>query len=217
MQMGHLINESLFKNCSKPFSEVKQNQLMKDPAYTRLQIIVFILATTSFTNIYLTQPILPVLKEEFGVDLVQVSFTMSAVIGIFMGPLAGRISNRFDSGSTLIGATILLSLSLILMLLPSLIAITAGLLILSVGFFTIHATAVGALNQKVSKGQGRANALYVLFYYIGAGVGITATGYVYKHEGWSAMIYLCLCFAVVPLYTGISELKNKTQESDVTV
>jgi YNFM family putative membrane transporter len=53
---------------------------MADSSYFRLQVIVFALVSASFTNIYITQPVLPVLREEFAVNMVLVSFTVSAVI-----------------------------------------------------------------------------------------------------------------------------------------
>ena len=53
---------------------------MADSFYFRLQFIVFALVAASFTNIYLTQPVLPVLQGEFSADMVLVSFSVSAVI-----------------------------------------------------------------------------------------------------------------------------------------
>ena len=46
----------------------------------RLQFVVFFLVSASFANIYITQPVLPLLQDEFGVDLVVVSLTVSFVI-----------------------------------------------------------------------------------------------------------------------------------------
>ena len=46
----------------------------------RLQLIVFALVSAAFTNIYVTQPVLPVLQQEFGADVVTVSFAVSAVV-----------------------------------------------------------------------------------------------------------------------------------------
>ena len=131
------------------------------------------------------------------------------IVGIFMGPTAGRTSNRFGSGNTLLGGTAILGVSLMLILLPSIAAIVLALLGLCAGFFTIHATAVGTLNRKLSSGQGRANALYVLFYYMGGWFGITLSGFAYKQGGWSAVIYICLFFLVIPLSAGIGERKNR--------
>ena len=135
------------------------------------------------------------------------------IVGIFMGPTAGRASNRFGSGNTLLGGTAVLGVSLMLILLPSIVAVVLALLGICAGFFTIHATAVGTLNRKLSSGQGRANALYVLFYYMGGWLGITLSGFAYKQGGWSAVIYICLFFLVIPLSAGIGERKNRRRRT----
>jgi YNFM family putative membrane transporter len=66
-------------------------------SYLRLEFTVFALVSASFANIYITQPILPVLQREFSTDLVLVSFTVSAVIlGIAISNLPfGILSDRF--------------------------------------------------------------------------------------------------------------------------
>jgi len=133
------------------------------------------------------------------------------IVGIFMGPTAGEASNRFGSGNTLLGGTAVLGVSLTLILLPSTAAVVLALLGICAGFFTIHAAAVGTLNRKLSSGQGRANALYVLFYYMGGWLGITLSGLAYKQGGWSAVIYICLFFLVIPLSAGIGERKSNNR------
>jgi YNFM family putative membrane transporter len=61
---------------------------------------VFLLVAATFSTIYLTQPVLPVLREEFGIDAAKASLTVSAVIfGIALatlpiGWLADRIPAR---------------------------------------------------------------------------------------------------------------------------
>lgn len=135
------------------------------------------------------------------------------IVGIFMGPTAGRTSNRFGSGNTLLGGTVVLGVSLTLILLPSATAVVLALLGICAGFFTIHAAAVGSLNRKLSSGQGRANALYVLFYYMGGWLGITLSGFAYKQGGWRAVIYICLFFLVIPLSAGIGERKDRRRRT----
>lgn len=130
------------------------------------------------------------------------------VVGIFIGPIAGRISNRFGSGNTLLAGTGVLGGALVLILLPSIIAVILGLLGTCAGFFTIHSAAVGSLNSKLSSGQGRANSLYVLFYYIGGWLGITGSGLAYKQGGWSALIYISMLLLIIPLSAGIGERKS---------
>ena len=62
-----------------------------------LQTLVFALVSASFTVIYLVQPVLPVIRQEFGVDEKQASYTVSAVIvGIALANLPfGRLADRF--------------------------------------------------------------------------------------------------------------------------
>jgi YNFM family putative membrane transporter len=127
------------------------------------------------------------------------------IVGIFIGPVAGEISNRLGTGNTILGSVGVLASSLALILLPSIIMIIIGLLGICAGFFSIHAAAVGALNRKLASGQGRANALYVLFYYMGGWVGITLSGFVYKHGGWNAMVCACAFLLIIPVITGMGE------------
>jgi len=135
------------------------------------------------------------------------------VVGIVIGPTSGRISNRFGSGNTLIAGNVVLGGALALILLPSITAVILGLLGTCVGFFTIHAAAVGSLNRKLSSGQGRANALYVLFYYMGGWLGITGSGLAYKQGGWSALIYISMLLLIIPLSAGIGERKSSNRRT----
>ena len=143
-------------------------------------------------------------------------FYVVYVVGIFMGPIAGSISNRFGSGNTLLGGSTFLGISLALILLPSISAVVLGLLGICAGFFTVHAAAVGSLNRRLSSDQGRANALYVLFYYLGGWLGITCTGFAFKQAGWNAMVYLCALLLIIPLGAGIGERKSSRRISSFT-
>jgi len=131
------------------------------------------------------------------------------VVGLFMGPAAGRISNRLGSGPTLIAGAVVLAVSLMLILVPWLGAVIAGLVGLCMGFFTVHAAAVGSLNRRLAGGQGKANALYVLFYYLGGWLGISAFGLIYASGGWPALIGGCLLIAIIPLAAGVGELRHR--------
>lgn len=127
------------------------------------------------------------------------------VMGIFMGPMAGRIGNRIGSGRTLLLGAAVLGCALLCLLLASVWAIGIGLLLVCAGFFTVHAAAVGAINRKLSSGQGRANALYVLFYYVGGWVGITVAGFAYTHAGWNSVVLLGISWLLLPVLAGWRE------------
>ena len=73
------------------------------------QARVFLLVAAAFSTIYLTQPVLPVLREEFGIDAARASLTVSAVIfGIALATLPfGRLADRFPARPIiLIGGTV---------------------------------------------------------------------------------------------------------------
>ena len=74
----------------------------------------------------------------------------------------------------------------------------------------MHAAAVGALNRKMSSGRGRANALYVLFYYVGGTVGITVSGFAWSAGQWSAVVSICLLVLLIPVVVGIREHRRAT-------
>ncbi len=127
------------------------------------------------------------------------------ILGIFIGPLAGQFSMRVGPGRTMMLGCLVLAGAFGLLLIPALWAVILGLLTLCGGFFTIHATAVGLLNSKLTHGQGQANALYVLFYYMGGWIGITAAGYAHGIWGWKGVLSTVALFLIIPLFTGFSE------------
>ncbi|MCG8427208.1 MAG: MFS transporter [Chromatiales bacterium] len=144
----------------------------------------------------------------FPTELITLLYT-TYIMGIFLGPVSGRFSNRFGNGPILLIGTGLLALALVLVSLPSLVSVIAGLLILCTGFFSVHAAAVGSLNRKVNSGQGRANALYVLFYYLGGWIGISICGLMLQQFQWQGVVLTCAVLLPVLLSAGFSELRHK--------
>jgi len=155
---------------------------------------------------------LAVAPFHFSTDLITMIYLVY-VLGIFMGPLAGRLSSRFGGGNALMAGTGILGVAFALLLIPSVAAVIGGLLGVCAGFFTIHAVAVGLLNQKLSGGHGKANALYVLFYYAGGWLGITGAGFAFERAGWPGVVGFVMCFLVIPLAAGISEKRAPAERS----
>ena len=69
---------------------------MKQQNFFTLQVLVFSLVAAAFTTVYITQPVLPVLRGEFGVSAATASLTVSAVIlGIALANLPfGALADR---------------------------------------------------------------------------------------------------------------------------
>ena len=70
---------------------------MKTESQSLLQALVFFLVATAFTTIYITQPVLPVIENEFGIDARMASLSVSMVIfGIALANLPfGVLADRY--------------------------------------------------------------------------------------------------------------------------
>ncbi len=77
-----------------------------------LQARVFLLVAATFSTIYLTQPVLPVLGREFGIGAAKASLSVSAVIfGIALATLPlGRLADRFPERPILLAGGTVVSL-----------------------------------------------------------------------------------------------------------
>jgi len=181
-------------------------QLIAKPDLLRIFIVAFasffvFSSVFNYLPFFLSGPPLN-LKTEYITALY-----LTYIIGIFMGPLAGGLSNRLGNGLTMAGGAGLFALSLSISLIPSLPLVAVSLAGVCAGYFAIHASAIGALNRKMTSGRGRANAMYVLFYYVGGSAGITLCGYAYASGQWRAVVITCLFALTIPLVTGIIEHK----------
>jgi YNFM family putative membrane transporter len=131
---------------------------------------------------------------------------LAYLMGIVIGPLSGQLSNRFGNGRTMAAGAITFGLSLSATLYPSLLLVVFGLVGICAGFFTIHSAAAGWLNRSLVSSRGRANSLYVLFYYAGGSCGITASGITYEVFAWPGVVGIGAIMLLVPLVIGLRGL-----------
>ena len=134
---------------------------------------------------------------------------LSYLVGVVMGPVAGGLSNRIGGGAAMVLGSVVFGLSLCLTLAPSLPLVVLGLLGVCAGFFTVHASAAGSLNRRLTASRGRANALYVLFYYLGGYTGITLSGQAYIMVGWPGVVGLGCATLLLPLTIGLWERRGE--------
>jgi len=133
---------------------------------------------------------------------------LSYLIGVFMGPLAGQLSNKIGNGGTMVLGATVFALAISITLIKSMLAIAAALALVCAGFFALHAAAAGSLNRKLTTSRGRANSVYVLMYYLGGASGITLSGYAYGHAGWPGVAALGVLMLLLPFGVGIKELRQ---------
>jgi YNFM family putative membrane transporter len=138
------------------------------------------------------------------------------VAGLVMGPVAGRLANRVGNGAVMVGGALLLEAALTATLVVAIPVLIGSLVGLCLGFFAIHAAAVGGLNRSLSGARGKANALYTLFYYLGGAAGIGAGGSLYAHAGWPGIIATSLALSLLPLGVGIISARGAVTDPSST-
>jgi MFS transporter, YNFM family, putative membrane transport protein len=158
----------------------------------------------NFLPFYLTEP--PLRASTEVITLMYLAY----VVGIFTGPQAGRLANRLGNGTAMALGAALLAVCLGVTLVRSLAVIAIGLAGVCAGFFTVHASAVGLLNRRLTAAKGRANSLYVLFYYMGGAAGITLSGYAYTGWGWAGVAVLNGGVLLLPFSIGMMERRAPT-------
>ena len=150
----------------------------------------------------------------FGFSTNLVTFMYLAyLVGVVIAPLSGRVSNRLGSGVTLCAGAVVFAAALLVTHISSGWAVGAGLCGVCAGFFAIHAAAVGTLNRRLSSSRGRANSLYILFYYLGGSAGITLSGFAYQGFGWPGVSGLGLLMLAVIFWAGAAEMRAQAPQA----
>ncbi|MGY2064983.1 MFS transporter [Blastococcus sp. SYSU DS0619] len=122
--------------------------------------------------------------------------------GTVASTVSGRLGDRFGRRHVLLAGTSL-SLAAVLLTLPdSLLAVGAGLVLFTVGFFTAHTAASGWVSRRASQGRAQASSLYLLAYYAGSSVGGWASGFAFDAAGWPGVVAVVSGLAL--LATGIA-------------
>lgn len=92
-----------------------------------------------------------------------------------------------------------------------------GMIMMPFGFFFCHAQASTLIGRSVKKGKGSAQALYSLFYYSGASLGVFFIAPFYERWGWqgviaSTTIALVTCLGLIAIY----QMKFATQQKPIS-
>ena len=95
---------------------VQRSFTMNTSSDVTIQVLVFSLVAAAFTTVYITQPVLPVIQDEFAVDARTASLSISMVIlGIALANLPfGILADRYPIKPLLLtGGTVITAISLV--------------------------------------------------------------------------------------------------------
>jgi MFS transporter, YNFM family, putative membrane transport protein len=112
--------------------------------------------------------------------------------GVAATPMTGRWLDRFGTQRTVMGASLLAMLGVLLTTVPHLWAVGAGLAICCSGVFIAQATISSSLGRCTDEHRALAVGLYVTFYYLGGCAGATLPAWAWSIGEWPACVALVM-------------------------
>ena len=103
-------------------------------------------------------------------------------------PTAGSITRNIGPGVASGGSLGVALIGLLLLLLPNLLAVIAGLTLVGIGTFFAQAVATGHVGRIAKGDKVAASGLYLSSYYCGGLVGAAVVGQLFDRLGWTAAV-----------------------------
>jgi YNFM family putative membrane transporter len=109
------------------------------------------------------------------------------MIGAPVSAWFGAMGDKHGRGRMLAVAALLMLAGLAVTLPDNLIAITAGLAMVTGGFFGAHALASAWAGSRAPSARGQASSLYLFFYYLGPALFGAVAGSLWHTAGWTGV------------------------------
>ena len=133
----------------------------------------------------------------YGLSQTQIGLVFCLYLfGMVASPAAGALADRWGRAPVLVGGVGLMASGVVLTLAAPLVAVIAGIAVLTFGFFVAHAVASGWVGQLALQSKGHASSLYLLAYYLGSSVLGSAGGWFWEHGHWPALVAFSLVLLV---------------------
>ena len=131
------------------------------------------------------------------------------LFGVVASPVGGALADRWGRSRVLTGGLLLSGTGLLLTLLPNLLDIVAGLVLLTVGFFTTHSVASSWVSRAAPAHTCHASALYLLAYYVGSSILGFAGAWCWTAGGWPWVVtFTAAALMLALVIAGRPELKK---------
>lgn len=137
--------------------------------------------------------------DQTGLGLIFLSYTF----GIVASPVAGLLADRFGRPALVIAGTLVAVFGLAMTTAEPLPLVIAGIVVVTIGFFTVHAVASGWVGRLAHENKSHAASLYLLSYYLGSSVLGSLGGWFWHVGGWAAVIAYCAVLMLGVLAIGI--------------
>ncbi len=159
---------------------------LRDPALRALFAISFF-AMGVFVTVY-NYLGFRLMRPPFGLGQAAIGAIFCAyVFGVVSSAVGGALADRRGRGPMMAWGLALMALGVLLTLPDHLVPVIAGLVLLTVGFFIVHAVASGWVGWLAASHKGHAASLYLLAYYLGSSVLGAVGGMFWSAGRWPAV------------------------------
>ncbi len=156
-------------------------------------VLFTMVAVFTYINFHLTEP-------PFHLNTAQLGLIFGVyLIGAAITPTAGRWIDRFGHRTSITAALLFGILGSALTLLPSLLAVMAGLTLSCTSVFVAQSAASSYVGKVAHEGKGAAIGLYVMFYYLGGSAGAAFPGAFWTAGGWLACVLLIAAVQMITI------------------
>jgi YNFM family putative membrane transporter len=162
---------------------------LRHPGLLKLYFLAF-LFMGCFVTLY-NYVTFRLLRPEYGLSQTHVALIFLAyALGGFSSGVAGKLMDRHGRVPLLFSCLGIMLTGLLLTAFSQLILIIAGIIVVTVGFFGVHAVASSWVGVMAGQARAQASSLYLLFYYLGSSVSGTGGGFFFSTWGWSGVVWL---------------------------
>jgi YNFM family putative membrane transporter len=137
--------------------------------------------------------------SQTAVGAIFIVYLAGSASSTWAGHLAGRFGRRRVFWLTIVVAIAGVALTGS----DRLVAILAGIVVVTAGFFGAHSVASSWVGRRASRHRGQAASLYLLFYYLGSSVLGTAGGWFWASHGWAGLAGFVMSLFLVALLIAI--------------
>jgi YNFM family putative membrane transporter len=110
------------------------------------------------------------------------------LFGMVASSIAGAAGDRFGRGPVLAAGILIFAAGLSLTLAHALVALIAGIALVTIGFFVAHGIASGWVGRMANGAKSHAASLYLLAYYLGSSLLGSAGGWFWTRSGWGGVV-----------------------------
>jgi predicted MFS family arabinose efflux permease len=119
------------------------------------------------------------------------------LLGVVVTPLAGRFIVRYGFLRSVLCTLAVSASALLLTLVPTLLAVIAGLALSSCGVFICQSATISHIADSVTEGRSLATGIYYLSYYAGGAAGAWVAGLAFEGWGWSGSVVSIILFQIL--------------------